>query len=146
MSRDVLQRVVAYGGALLLCAALLARYSARGGPYFERPRTVVDHVEAVAHPSRDALILIPQVEPLLPRGAEVTCFRPKNGQAWNDHESYLIAVGLLPHQFVLPPFTAASELRGEQVTEYVIAVGEPFDHPSYAPVAGFTSGWLYKRR
>jgi hypothetical protein len=146
MSRDALPRIVAYGGALLLSIALLSVYSARGGPYFERPRTIVDHVEASEHPSRDELILIPQVEPLLPRGAEVTCFRPKNGQAWNDHDSYLIAVGLLPHQFVLPPFTAASDLRGEQVTEYVIAIGAPFEHPSYTPVAGFTNGWLYKRR
>ncbi|HEV8658530.1 MAG TPA: hypothetical protein VGS96_07860 [Thermoanaerobaculia bacterium] len=146
MTRDALQRVVAYGGALLLSVALLQRFYGRGGPYFRRPRTIVDHVDVVKHPTRDALILIPEVEPLLPRGVEVTCFRPKNGHAWSDSDNYLTAVGLLPHQFVLPPFTAASELRGEQVTEYVIAIGEPFEHPSYTPVAGFSSGWLYKRR
>ena len=146
MSRDALERVVAYGGALLLSLALLDRYAVRGRPYFQRPRTIVDHVDAVRHATRDALILIPQVEPLLPRGAEVTCFRPKNGQAWDDTDNYLTAVGLLPHQSVLPPFTAASNLRGEQVTEYAIVIGEPFAHPSYAPIAGFPNGWLYRRR
>jgi len=146
MNREWLQPIVAYGGALLLSVATIDRYIARGGPFFERPRTIVDHVAPRQHATRDALILIPQIEPLLPRGSEVTCFRPRNGHAWDDTDTYLTAVGLLPHQFVLPPFTAASELRGEQVTEYVIAVGAPFEHPSYAPVAGFPNGWLYKRR
>jgi hypothetical protein len=146
MSRDALQRVVAFSGALLLTIAVIFRYAALPAPYFQIPNTLVDHVSVVEHETHAALILIPEVEPLLPHGAEVTAFRPKNGQAWNDDGIYLTAVGLLPHQTVLPPWTAASDLRGDQVTEYVIAVGKPFAHPSYAPVAGFPNGWLYKRR
>jgi hypothetical protein len=146
MNRDARQRVVAYGGALLLSLALIRVYAIRRGPYFAQPRTVVDHADVREHETRQALILIPQVEPLLPPGGEVTAFRPKNGEAWNDDAIYLTAVGLLPDQSVLPPWTAGADLRRDQVVEFVIAVGKPFEHPSYAPVAGFPDGWLYKRR
>jgi hypothetical protein len=146
MNRDRAQQVVAFGGALLLCGALVVRYGARADEYFVRARTIVDNVSVVEHETRAELILLPQVEPLIPRGAEVAVFRPKNGRAWNDDGVYLTAVGLLPHHSVLPPWTAAADLRGNEVTEYVIAVGHPFEHPSYAPIAGFPNGWLYKRR
>jgi hypothetical protein len=146
MSREAVQRIVAYAGALLLAIACIVRFAARRPPYFSLPVTMVDHVGVFEHETRGALLLIPQVEPLLPRGADVTAFRPRDGRAWDDNGVYLTAVGLLPHQSVLPPWTAAPDLRGKQVTEYVIAVGAPFDHPSYAPVAGFPNGWLYKRR
>ncbi|HEX9161971.1 MAG TPA: hypothetical protein VF980_09730 [Thermoanaerobaculia bacterium] len=141
-----MQRAVALCGALLLCVALIFVLRERRGPYFARPLTVMDHAGVREHETREALLLIPQVEPLLPRGAEVTCFRPRKGQAWNDDGVYLTAVGLLPHQSVLPPWTAGANLRGQQVTQYVIAVGAPLDHPSYAAVAQFPQGWLYKRR
>ena len=137
---------VALAGALLLSIALVFVYADRRGPYFAQPLTVVDHTGVREHETRAELILIPQVEPLIPPGSEVTAFRPRNGRAWNDDGVYLAAVGLLPHHSVLPPWTAGAELRGDQVVEYVIAIGGPFDHPSYAPVAGFPNGWLYKRR
>ena len=139
MNRDAQQRIVAFGGALLLCVAMIPIYASRRGPYFAEPRTVVDHASVREHETHAALILIPQVEPLIPRGAAVTAFRPKDGKSWNDDGVYLTAVGLLPHHSVMPPWTA-----GE--IDYVIAVGAPFDDPSYAPVAGFPNGWLYKRR
>jgi hypothetical protein len=146
MNRDALPRIVALGGALLLSLVLVFVYAGRRAPYFARPATVVDHAGVREHETRAELILIPQVEPMIPRGAEVTVFRPKNGQAWNDDGVYLAAVGLLPNQSVLPPWTAGADLRGDQVVEYVIAIGAPFEHPAYAPVAGFPNGWLYKRR
>ncbi len=113
MSRDAAQRIVAGLGALLLCAMLVVRYADRRPPYFAVPRTVLDHVESREHEIRDALLVIPQAEPLLPRGAEVTAFRPKNGRAWNDDSVYLTAVGLLPRQSVLPPWTASPSMTGE---------------------------------
>ena len=137
---------VALGGAVLLSIALVLVYADRRPPYFARPVTVVDHAGVRDHETRAELILLPQVEPMIPPGAEVTVFRPKNGQAWNDNSVYLAAVGLLPHHSVLPPWTAGADLRGDQVVEYVIAIGSPFEHPSYAAVAGFPNGWLYKRR
>jgi hypothetical protein len=142
MSGERAQRIVAGCGALLLCAALAHRYAVRRPPYFAAPATVLDHVDVVKHELRDALVVIPQAEPLLPRGAEVTAFRPRDGQAWNDDAVYLTAVGLLPRQSVLPPWAVAD--RGG--VAYVIAVGQPFQDPSYVPIAGLRGGWLYRRR
>ena len=137
MSREAVQRVVVYTCALLLAIASIVRYVQRRPPYFAAPETLVDHVGPVEHETREALIVIPQAEPLLPRGAEVTAFRPKNGQTWDDNGIYLAAVGLLPHHSVLPPWS---------LPEYVIAVGKPFENDSYTRVASFAHGALYKRR
>ncbi len=142
MSREAGQRIVAGLGALLLCAMLIVRFADRRPPYFAIPVTVLDHVDVRKHELRDALLAIPQAEPLLPRGAEVTAFRPKDGRAWNDDAVYLTAVGLLPRQMVVPPWAAS----GRGGVAYVVAIGGTFDDPSYAPMAGFRGGWLYKRR
>jgi hypothetical protein len=129
---------------VLLLAAMLWRYAERRPPYFAAPATVVDHVERFEHETHDVLLLIPKIAPLLPRGAEVTCFRPKDGQQHPDSPNYLTAVGLLPQQSVFPPFTAANELPREQLIEWVIAVREPFQHPAYRLVASFPEGALYR--
>ena len=131
--------------ALLLVAALAGRLYTRGGPYFERPRTIVDHTGRMKHESRDALVLLPKVRPLLPRGAEVTCFRPVDGAApAGDTDNYFAAVGQLPYHSVMPPFTAMADVPRKHLVEYVVAVREPFTHPAYREIAAFPEGRLYR--
>ena len=132
--------------ALLLLVPLVLGWSRRGGPWFELPRTVMDHVGPEEHPLRQVLLLMPQVAPLVPEGAQVTAFRPKDGAVVDDNETYLAAVGLLPRHFVLPPFTAYTSTKPEHLVEWVIAVGGPLTHPHYAPVAAFPEGSLYQVR
>ena len=147
MARWTFSEVAAWAGSLLLCAATIQQLAARGGPYFSVPATVVEHVSATGpHETRDALILLPQAARLIPRDTTVTAFRPRDGRAQDDHATYLTAVGLLPHHFVLPPFTAYPETAQADLAQYVVAIGSPFDHPRYEPIAGFANGWLYKRR
>ena len=143
-SRARLETAVFTTAVLLLLAAMAWRFEERRPPYFARPQTVVDHVERFDHETRDALLLLPKVAPLLPRGAEVTCFRPKDGQQHPDSPNYLTAVGLLPDQSVFPPFTASTDLPPAQLIEWVIAVREPFTHPAYRAVATFPEGALYR--
>ena len=116
----------------------------RGGPYFDRPATVVEHVARIKHDLRDSLLVLPLVRPMLPWGAQVTCFRPKDGKYTNDTSSFHAAVVLLPHQNVLPPFSAAEDLAKKDLVEYVIAIDEPFTHPAYHLEAEFPAGRLYK--
>ena len=143
MSR--LERAVLTVLALLLVAALAGRLYTRGGPYFERPRTIVDHIGPVAHDPRDALVLLPKVRPLLPRGVEVTCFRPVNGAApAEDSENFLAAVGQLPYHIVDPSFTAMADVPRANLVEYVVAVRDPFTHRDYKEIAAFPEGRLYK--
>ena len=144
MNRRAVEQTVIALGAILLAAALLVRLISRGGPYLERPQTIVDHVGPRKHETRDALILLPKVEPLIPRSAMVTCFRPAGGQADYDTPNYFAAVGALPKHTVLPPFTASLNWRRDELVDYVVAIGEPFDHPYYHLVATFPEGRLYK--
>ena len=143
MSRT--ERAVLTVLALLLVAALAGRLYTRGGPYFERPQTIIDHVGRERHESRDALVLLPKVRPLLPRRAEVTCFRPLDGAAPDgDTSNFLPAIGLLPQQNVLPPFTAMNDVPRRSLVEYVIAIRVPFTHPAYKEIATFPEGRLYR--
>ncbi len=146
MNRERLQRIIAWCGSVLLAAALIQRLYAEGPPYLQWPRTVLDHVWEGHHPQRDVLLVVPRIEPLIPRGADVTCFHPRNGEVWMDETTYLVAVGLLPHQNVVPPYAANPDRAAKDLVEYVIAVGERLNHPGYAEVAMVKDGWLYRRR
>jgi hypothetical protein len=133
----------------LLTAATIVRLAARGGPYFQIPQTVMDHVDRVdapyvVNPTRTPLAVIPKLARFIPRGAEVTCFRPSFGHAQYDAPSFLAAIGQLPRNRVLPPFAVAPETPVGQLTEYVIAIDEPFQHPAYHLVAQVPHGRLYK--
>lgn len=141
------ERAVVTVLALLLVAALAGRLYTRGGPYLERPQTIVDRVGPIKHEVRDALVLLPKVRPLLPRGVEVTCFHPVDGAAPpEDTENFLAAVGQLPHQSVVPPFTALADVPRKNLVEYVVAVREPFTHRDYEEIAAFVEGRLYRVR
>jgi hypothetical protein len=117
----------------------------RGGPYFDRPATIVEHVLREKHDTRDALLLLEDVRPLLPRGAQVACFSPdKEGKFRNDTAAFHAAVAALPRQFVLPPFSAAEGIPKNTLVEYVVAVDNPFTHPDYKLEAEYPTGRLYK--
>lgn len=138
---------VAYALTLLLTGAFAARLYTRGGPYFERPATVMDHVGPTRHETRDALVLLPKTRPLLPRRAIVACFKPVAGMADpNDMPDYFVAIGQLPQQQVVPPFYAMLNVGIESVPQYVVAVGgAPFEHPHYRLVREFLpEGRLYQ--
>ena len=134
---------------LLLTAAAVARLALRGGPYFEIPQTVMDHVDRldapyVVNPTRVPLAVIPRLARFIPRGADVTCFRPAFGREQYDAPSFLTAIGQLPRNHVLPPFAVTLHTPREQLTEYVIAIDEPFQHPAYKLIAQVPHGRLYK--
>ncbi|HVR37589.1 MAG TPA: hypothetical protein VMU84_00725 [Thermoanaerobaculia bacterium] len=141
--RERLQKAVIVTASLLLPLALIQRFYERRPPYFAAPRTIVDHVDRIEHSQRQTILLLDEVRPLIPRGAQVTCFRVINGKRESDNSNYLTAVGQLPHHVVLPPF-AADSLSKSEVVEYVVAIGEPFNSPAYKVIAGFPEGFLYR--
>ena len=128
-----IQTVIVAAATLILLIAFVNRLYTRGGPYFERPATIVDHVGPNKHETRDALVLLPKVRRLLPRGAHVTCFEPGNTDTMPD---FFAAVGQLPQQIVVSP-------NGD-LPEYVIAIRKPFDNSAYRLIAEFPEGRLYK--
>ena len=146
MSRQRAEAVVIALGALLLTVALIVRLASRGSPYFDWPQTIVDHVAPEPHETRDALLLLPKVAPLIPRGGFVTCFRPEKGRQHFDVPNYFAAVGALPRHTVWPPFVAELGTPRKELVEWVIAVDDPFTHPDYQVVALFPEGRLYQVR
>jgi len=137
-------KAVVAATTLILLIAFGHRLYTRGGPYFSAPETIVDHVGPNKHETRDALLLLPKVRSMLPRDALVTCFRPQNGKQHDDMPNFFVAVGQLPDQTVLPPFVASLGSDPSNLVEWVIAVRDPFTHPSYRVVAEFPEGRLYR--
>src|SRR6266852_5184249 len=135
-------------GVLLLGLATVVRLWSRGGSFFDARQTIVEHVERpeleVGNPLRAPLLVIPRLARFLPRGAEVTAFRPLSGHEQYDGPSFLTAIGQLPRNRVLPPFTARLGTPRAQLVEYVIAIDGPFTHPAYRLVAEVPRGRLYK--
>ena len=138
------EKTVVALATLILLIAFVHRLYTRGGPYFTRAATIMDHVGPNKHETRDVLLLLPKVRPLLPRGAQVTCFRPYYGAQRFDLPNFFAAVGQLPDQAVLPPFVASLGVNRYDLVEYVIAVRDPFTHPDYRVVAEFPEGRLYR--
>lgn len=135
---------VAIAACVVLLGALIFILYDRGGPYFELPETVVDHVFRQTHDLRDPLLVLPLVRPLLPWDAKVACFRPLNGKWQYDTASFHAAVAVLPHQQVLPAYAAGEDVPKENLADYVVAIDGPFTHPAYRLEAEFPTGKLYK--
>lgn len=132
------RNAIVCAAAILLAAALIHRFHRLGGPYFEIPETLYDHVSKTRHQTVDSILLARRSAPFLPRGATVTMFRPSQR---DDTSHFHTAVGLLHYQRVLAPPKSA-----QGTTDFVITVREPFHDPAYRVVARFPEGNLYARR
>jgi hypothetical protein len=139
---DRVRRVVIVAAAIVFLAAAIRHFHWLGGPYFEIPETIQDHVWPTPFPSRDAIVLSRRAEPLLPRGATVTIVLPTEAPDY-DQTHWLTALGMLPRQHAVP-----QKLDGprEKLPQFVIAIHEPLEHPHYELVHTFPEGHLYRRR
>jgi hypothetical protein len=140
-ARRIAQRLIIYAAAIVFVAAVIHRFHALGGPYFEVPETVQDHVAPHRYLSGDAIVLCRRVEHLLPRGASVTLLAPAEAPNY-DQTHWLTGLGMLPYQRVVAP-----KIEGappEQWPDYVIAIRAPFTHPAYRRIASFPEGSLYE--
>ena len=131
----MLRSVIIYTSAAIFAIALMREYYRRGGPYFEIPQTIEDHVRVGENATREVILLCRRVAPLLPRGAEVTIVIPSQNPNF-DATIYLIGVGMLPHQQVFVP-------DAHLPRQYVLTIREPLDWKGYRLVAQFPEGRLY---
>jgi hypothetical protein len=89
-----LVRNAVLAACVLLAAATALRLKRGGGPYFERPLTVVDHVGPREHEIRAELLHLREAAAHVPRGATVSVVP-------DDVPHYLTAVALLPDHRVV---------------------------------------------
>ena|SRR5438270_5940195 len=127
--------------ASVLAIALVARFQRQGPPYFQAPETAYDHVWHGEHPAAAVIRLCRRAIPLLPREATVTVMTPGAGPHY-DTTQYTTAIGLLVYQHVIAPDL---DTKSERLPDFVLAVGQPLDHPSYVLDTRFPEGALYKR-
>jgi hypothetical protein len=143
MSRSALRTITIYCSALLLTLLLVRHLRGLGGPYFEIPETIYDHVPGAPHLSRQAIVMSRHAAPLMPRGSSLTVialtpgqnFDPKNFVATH----YMTADAQLPHHRVLHPTLDEDEAW----PDFVIALGSPLHHRGYRLVREFPEGRLY---
>jgi len=139
--RETLRTVVTFVAAAALAIALVRRYHALGGPYFEFPKTVQDHVAPTFYPSRDVILLAGAAAEIIPRGSTVTAIQPSQAPDY-DVTHYLTAAGMMPRHRVVPPAFTASDPA--VLPQYVLAVREPFSNPHYRLFRQIPEGRIYE--
>ena len=128
-----------YVAAALFAAALVHRFHTLGGPYFEFPRTVQDHVTPAPFPSRDVILLAGRAAEIIPRGATVTAIHPPEAPNY-DVTLWMTAFGTMPRHRVVPPeFDKAPP-------QYVLAVRVPFANAKYRLITELPEGRIYELR
>lgn len=137
-----LRPMVVYACAAWMMLLLVQEFRSVGGPYFEIPETIFDHVLSEVQLSRQSIVMSRHAEPLMPRGATLTVIAPELAPDY-DPTHYLTASGVLPRHRVQHPTLA----EGEKWPDFVIALGAlPLEHRGYALLREFPEGRLYAAR
>ena len=71
MSRSALRSITIYCSALLLTLLLVRHLRGLGGPYFEIPETIYDHVPGAPHLSRQAIVIFRELHGMTGQGEYV---------------------------------------------------------------------------
>ena len=140
-SRETTRSVIIYVAAVVFAVALVHRYHSLGGPYFEFPKTVQDHVAPTPFASRDVILLARAAAEIIPRGTTVTAIQPSQAPDY-DITHYLTAVGMMPRHRVVPPTLNATDPKA--LPQYVLAVREPLAHPRYRLFRQIPEGRIYE--
>jgi hypothetical protein len=139
--RDRARTIIVYVAAILFAGALVHRFYRLGGPYFQMPQTVQDHVWPEPFPSRDVILLARRAAEILPRGSIVTAVNPPEAPNY-DQTLFLTAGGMMPHHRVVPPALTATDPAA--LPQYVLAVRAPFNHPRYRLLRSLPEGRIYE--
>src|SRR5207302_7703354 len=137
-NRETARSVLIWAAAAIFAAALVRVYHARGGPYFQFPKTVQDHVAPTFYPSRDMILLSQAATDIVPRGATVTAIRPAEAPDY-DITLYLTAGGMMPRHRVVPPTLVAAERP-----QFGLAVRGGLSDPHYRRFRQLREGRIYR--
>jgi hypothetical protein len=137
--RELLRSAIIVVAAVVFTFATVRRFRWLGGPYFEFPQTIQDHVWPERFASADAILLCERVAPTLRRGASATVIQPSQAPNY-DQTHWLTGLGMLPRQRLVPPNFQ------KELPDYVLALREPFDHPSYRLVGEYPEGKVYEKK
>ena len=130
------RRAFRWSACALLCVLLAVQILRRGPLRLEAPEFVLSNGVGPQRASIPFLRFLRSIAPHLPRESTVAILYPDAGR---DIIPYLIAIGQLPDQNVLPPAGL-----GEN-PEWVACFGEAPGDPRYRPVVSVEGGSLLHR-
>ena len=118
--------------ALLFTGIVAREHFARGGP--GRARTIASHSSNSPKSAEDTLLLFEEATRVVPRGAEITVFKPQNRA--DDMQVLRFSHGQLPYHRVVPQ---------SQLPDFIITLGAPLGDPRYEPIAWNDAGTVWRR-
>lgn len=89
-----MQRALIVAACVLLAAATVVRLKRGGGPYFQRPATVVDHLGPREHEVHREILVLQRAAKTIPRCSRVSVIP-------DDTPHYLTAIAILPDQIIV---------------------------------------------
>jgi hypothetical protein len=137
--RELVRSAIIAAAAVVFTFATIKRFHWLGGPYFEFPQTIQDHVWPERFASADAILLCKRVAPTLRRGASATVIQPSQAPNF-DQTHWLTGLGMLPRQRLVPPNFE------KELPDYVLALREPFEHEAYRLIGEYPEGKVYERK
>jgi hypothetical protein len=124
--------VTAWFCALLFTGIAAREHFARGGPGLAR--TIASNSSNSPKSAEETLLLLEEATRVLPRGAEITVFKPQNRA--DDMQVLRFSHGQLPYHRVVPQ---------SQSPDFIITLGAPLEDPRYEPVASNGAGTIWRR-
>lgn len=123
------------GGALALAGVSVVLLVRRGPLSLDAPRTIYSNAHPAQRGSEPLLLLLKDARAVLPSSATVVVLPANPADA---NSVYLIAVGQLPEQHVLPPGSMGS-------AEFLLFHGTGEAPPGFRRIRDFPSGSLFRR-
>jgi hypothetical protein len=141
-SPDVVRSVIAWSAALALLALLVMAILGRGPLTFRRPATVMSNSHP-GLPSPDPYILfLKQAAGRIPRGETVVFLLSRQGNDSPIGGPYLIALGQMPDQIVLPRTALSPD---SAPPDWVACFCAEFPNRRFQPAGSIAGGRLFRR-
>lgn len=118
--------------ALLFTGIAVWEHFARGGPGVAR--TIASRSSNSPKSAEDTLLLFEQATKVVPRGATITVFKPRNRA--DDMQVLRFSHGQLPYHQVVPQ---------SELPDFIITLGAPLEDGRYDPIAANDAGTIWRR-
>jgi len=140
-TRDLLRRAVEAAGITILLAAGIAFCLSSGPILLEPPATMLSHADRAMRAQEPFLLYLRDLDRRLPPGATLAVLSPQSA-ADLIGPSYLLPLGQLPRQVVVPP----ALLRDPSALppRYVAAYQSAFHDARYRLVSSTADGQLWE--
>ena len=130
--RQRLPVLTAWLCALLFTGIAVREHFARGGPRLAR--TIASNSSNSPKSAEDTLLLFEEATKVVPRGATITVFKPRNRA--DDMQVLRFSHGQLPYHQVVPQ---------SELPDFIITLGAPLEDARYEQLTANDAGMIWRR-